>query len=74
MSNRTVSIQCVIRLLESIESNDYSLKSISYIFGMDASEVGRLFRKAKGMTLKAYLDEKMKARFGKLLSGRSMYG
>ena len=74
MRDRTDCMNCVIRMLESVKSSEYTVKQISYIFGMDASDVDRRFRRAKGMTLKAYLDEVLKDRLYKCLRKGFKYG
>ena len=65
---RTRLVDCIIRLLESSNTNTYGLKQIGYIFGMDPSLVERQFRKAKGTTVKAYLDKLLRERLIVLLA------
>ena len=74
MKDRTDCMNCVLRMLECIKSSEYTVKQISYIFGMDASDVNRRFRLVKGLTLKGYLDQLLKQRLIGLLGEHRSYG
>jgi methylphosphotriester-DNA--protein-cysteine methyltransferase len=67
-------VNCIHRFIEIKNSPSDSLKEMAYIFGIDISNLDRLYRNGTGLTIKKRIDELRVSQFRELIKRKDLYG